>query len=301
MVFSNIKKIEANRMKYFPIILLIIFGVLFSSTVAYSQNKSDNLKPQWLHKLPKPSNFTFSYKSVEAHSISLEEAREKAVNELFTDEGIKSGVAIISNHTSKEHVSQVWDNGKLTEKITTDLETNTYANSSEIKMYASLIDEYWSQDASGVYQLTRLYAKSELEQKPLYDKIELTTKYYSDPATWGLCFIPGAAQMHKGSYLKGGIIIGGTVAIAAGAIVCNSLRDKNIVKINQSHSADVRKYYNDKANNCVTARNVCLGTLAALYIYNIVDAFVAPGARRIIVHPTATMDGQLGVGASYNF
>ncbi len=151
-------------------------------------------------------------------------------------------------------------------------------------MYASLIDEYWSQDASGVYQLTRLYAKSELEQKPLYDKIELTTKYYSDPATWGLCFIPGAAQMHKGSYLKGGIIIGGTVAIAAGAIVCNSLRDKN-----------------DKANNCVTARNVCLGTLAALYIYNIVDAFVAPGARRIIVHPTATMDGQLGVGASYNF
>lgn len=254
-----------------------------------------------MHKAPAPTNSTFIYKTFHTSSFSLDEARKQIVSELISDAGMKTGVAIISDHTSNECVSQIWENGKLKENITNTIESNSYAKSSEITLHASLIDEFWEQDKTGSYRLVRLYAKSELGQMPLYDNIELTTKYYSDPTTWVLCLIPGAAQLHKGSYMKGGIIIGGTVAIAAAAIVCESLRNNNIVKINQSHSADVRKYYNDKANNCVTARNVCLGTLAALYIYNIVDAFVAPGARRIIVHPTATMDGQLGVGASYNF
>ena len=287
--------------RFLVIIFMVMAGAIIYPTIAFSQIRSDNLRPQWMHKAPTPTNSTFIYTTLQTSSPSLEEARKQIVSELISDAGMKTGVAIISDHTSKERVSQIWDNGKLTEKITNDIEANSYAKSSEITLHASLIDEYWERDDNGSYQLTRLYAKSELGQMPLYDNLELTTKYHSDPATWGLCLIPGAAQIHKGSYLKGGIIAGGSVAIAAGAIVCNSLRDKNIVKINQSHSADVRKYYNDKANNCVTARNVCLGTLAALYIYNIVDAFVAPGARRIIVHPTATMDGQLGVGASYNF
>lgn len=107
--------------------------------------------------------------------------------------------------------------------------------------------------------------------------------------------------MHKGSYLKGGLIMGGAVALAGGFIGLESLRKNYVAKIEQTHSADVKKAYNTKAGNCATFRNICIGGLAALYVYNIVDAFVAPGARRIIVTPAASPTGQYGMAVSYRF
>lgn len=166
-------------------------------------------------------------------------------------------------------------------------------NGEEIDLKALLVDEYY-QIKDG-FHLTSLYQVA-LYPNSVFDNCILTTNYASDPVTWGLSLIPGAAQMHKGSYLKGGLIMGGTVALAAGALVAENLRNVNKGKISQTHSADVKKQYNDRVNTCATVRNVCLGGLAAAYIYNIVDAFVAPGARRIIVTPSSE-----GVGVTYNF
>lgn len=278
------------------IIIVAMAGLIICPAIAFSQNSSDPLKPQWMHKLPNPTNSTYIFQIVSASAFSLDDARKQTVLNLIDDTGMKSGVAIVSEHTSRERVSQVWKNGRLTELVTNDLETNTKAKSDEMTLHASLIDEYWTRDNTGTFHLTRLYAKSELGRMPLYDNILLTTSYASDPATWGLSLIPGAAQMHKGSYLKGGLIMGGTVALAAGALVAENLRNVNKGKISQTHSADVKIQYNDRVNTCATVRNVCLGGLAAAYIYNIVDAFVAPGARRIIVTPSSD-----GVGVTYNF
>lgn len=281
--------------KAFGIITAMV-GLIISPAIAISQNSHSTLRPQWMHKLPKPTNSTYIFHTVSASALSLDDARKQTVIELIDDAGMKSGVAIVSDHTSRERVSQVWENGKLTERITNDLETNTTAKSDEMILHASLIDEYWTRDNTGMYNLTRLYAKSELGRMPLYDNVQLTTKYASDPITWGLSLIPGAAQMHKGTYMKGGIIMGGAVALGTTALVAENLRNTNYGKIGQTHSAEVKKQYNDRANACATVRNVCLGGLAAAYIYNIVDAIVAPGARRVIVTPSAE-----GVGVAFNF
>ena len=133
------------------------------------------------------------------------------------------------------------------------------------------------------------------------DNFTLTTSYASDPATWGLSLIPGAAQMHKGDYLKGGIIMGGAVAMAGGLVAFESMRANYLAKIGQTHSADVKVAYNNKAGTCATMRNIFAGGLAALYVYNILDAFIAPGARRIIVTPADAPEGQYGMAVSYNF
>ncbi|MDE6635460.1 MAG: hypothetical protein K2K09_02500, partial [Lachnospiraceae bacterium] len=37
-----------------------------------------------------------------------------------------------------------------------------------------------------------------------------------------------------------------------------------------------------------TGRNICIGALGALYVYNIIDAIVAPGARRILTSPAGS-------------
>lgn len=173
-----------------------------------------------------------------------------------------------------------------------------------VKLNCQLMDSYWEQvvrNGQDMYECYQLFEVTAPNSSPKFDKYTLTTSYASDPATWGLSLIPGAAQMHKGSYLKGGLIMGGTVAIVGGLIACESLRKSYMAKISQTHSAEVKKAYNTMAGNCATARNICIGGLAALYIYNIIDAYIAPGARRVIVTPSATADGQYGMSLSYTF
>lgn len=296
--FTNRNLIHIDQQMERSKIISSLFVVVFCIVVSFSA-QAQTMKPQWIHRLPSasPNNNSYTFIRIEADANNLDMGRSKCFQLLALDQSLLNTLTI--SYNSKDFISSTTNinDGNFTE----NLEQKTFevitTEGKPIKVKAHVVDEYFLPQQQS---MTTLYQVA-LTPNAIFDKYRLTDSYASDPATWGLSLIPGAAQMHKGSYLKGGIIIGGTAAIAAGTIICESLRNKNIVKINQSHSADVRKYYNDKANNCVTARNVCLGTLAALYIYNIVDAFVAPGARRIIVHPTATMDGQLGVGASYNF
>lgn len=132
-------------------------------------------------------------------------------------------------------------------------------------------------------------------------RLKETESYADDPATWGLSLIPGAAQMHKGSYLKGGLIMGGSVALAAGATLCSLTRQDYLAKMANTHSAATKQQYVTKSNNLNTGMWTCVGCLAALYVYNIVDAFVAPGARRIIVTPAVSPEGQYGASVTYNF
>lgn len=42
-------------------------------------------------------------------------------------------------------------------------------------------------------------------------------------------------------------------------------------------------FYNNKATTWKNVRNVAIGVGAGLYIYNLIDAAVAPGRRRVIV------------------
>lgn len=42
-------------------------------------------------------------------------------------------------------------------------------------------------------------------------------------------------------------------------------------------------YYNKKADDWTTMRNVFIGAAAAIYVYNLIDAAVAPGRRQVVV------------------
>lgn len=164
---------------------------------------SEKIKPQWLHKLPKPSNSSFMYETVSASASSLDNAREKCLAELIANSGLKNGVVAISDNKSSERLSQIWNNGKLTERVEYDSHTSTHAQYDAIKLHVENIAEYWERDRSGNYYLTKLYAKSELGKAPLFDNIELTTRYGAR-GLWRSAIIPGWGQFHKGANLKGG-------------------------------------------------------------------------------------------------
>jgi hypothetical protein len=88
-------------------------------------------------------------------------------------------------------------------------------------------------------------------------------------------FIPGWAQIHKGSNIKGTLFIVGGTALTGGAIVTEMLRAENVSKVNSTFDAAQRRSYEDRAN---TMQNVCVGLIvgaAGLYLWNIVDGFAA--------------------------
>lgn len=300
--------IVENKMRTFIYILIIFFSI---ETFA-QKGVSEKIKPQWLHKLPHPSNPTFRYETYSSTSNTLDGAREKCLAELISASGMKNGVVVISNYKSEEQLSQHWNNGKLEEKLDYKNLTNTEAKGKEVKLYVENIAEYWERNENGQYFLTKLYAKSELENPPLFDEVELTTKYGAH-GLWRSAIVPGWGQLYKGSKVKGGCIMGGCAALIAGIIVTENQRSVYSSKITKTHSAELKRSYANKADNMAIGRNIFIGATAALYIYNLVDAIVAPGARRVVVKkrdgtnrvysfsPVVTPMGDAGLSASVEF
>lgn len=75
----------------------------------------------------------------------------------------------------------------------------------------------------------------------------------------------------------------------------------------RTQNADHIRSYADKADNYRTFRDVCIGSAAALYLYNLIDALVANGKKRTIVKkshlsftPVASPDCN-GVRLCYQF
>lgn len=258
------------------------------------------LKPQWMRRLPHAYNDTYVFQSVNSSSYSLEDARKLNVSNLLSESGLKTGMAVISTTKSNESVSQVWQNGHLTETVTNSANTINEAKSKEIVVHAALIDEYWTQNRQGEYELCRLYAKSEIGKMPLYDNWEVTSQYYDCSGLWRSAIVPGWGQMYKGSYLKGGLVLGGFVGCIAGVVFTGSQRGVYLAKVGKTHDANAKKSYINSASNLATGRNVCIGAAAALYVYGLIDAIVAPGARRVVITPSAD-SRSVGVSASVRF
>ncbi len=254
---------------------------LFIMAASAQNVSSDKIKPQWLHKLPAPTNSSFRYEIVSASASSLDVARNKCLAELISSSGLSQGVVVSWDYKSKEKLSQVWNNGELTEKLDYAVGETHSAKSKESKIFVENIDEYWKRNNAGTYYLTKLYAKSGLEAMPLFD---MTTKYGAR-GLWRSAIVPGWGQFHKGSNFKGGLILGGTVVLVGGIIFTENQRADYVRKIAKTHDADVKRAYATKRDHFTTGRNICIGAVAALYVYNLIDAVVAPGARRMVVKP----------------
>ena len=272
------------------ILLMLSF---FTMTASAQYKSSEKLRPKWLQKQPAPTNPTFRYETVSAAAFSLDDARGKCLSELISSSGLTNGIVAVSDYRTKENISQIWNNGKLSERIERNSTTSTSATGGEMKLYVQNIAEYWTRDRSGMYYMTKLYAKSGLNTAPLFDNVELTTKYGAR-GLWRSMIIPGWGQFHKGANLKGGLILGGTAVLAGGIVFTENQRSGYVRRMNETHDVRLIKSYKTKRDNFATCRNICIGAAAALYLYNLIDAVAAPGARRVVVRRRAD-------GRSYAF
>lgn len=121
-------------------------------------------------------------------------------------------------------------------------------------------------------------------------------------------FVPGMAQLHKGSKAKGLFFIVGEAACVGGLVIAESLRASYDSKAVSTQNTEQKKTYYDRADNCENIRNGLIAGAAALYIWNVIDGIAAKGKKRTVmlgdtqlrVSPYATPQCG-GFALSFNF
>lgn len=180
------------------------------------------------------------------------------------------------------------------------------------EVFAQLVDD-WSQFENDVdmcgFELHQLYAVSAYNVKPQFDNFSLTTNYGLKPL--GLSIIPGLGQIYKGQPVKGYAILGAEALFIGGAVYTalemghyDRMANRNPVFYDS---------YQSKATYYRQMRNICFVAGGALYIYNLIDAAFAKGARRVVIKhqdnkntefaltPVVCEDGGIGVGMFVRF
>lgn len=142
------------------------------------------------------------------------------------------------------------------------------------------IAEYWECRSTGVTGYFLYQTRSSLMAKP--EHVVATDRYPFSARV----FVPGMAQIYKGSVGKGIGIIAGEVVLVGGVVVTECLRLNYAKKINMTHNSSLKNQYAYNANACNIARNVCIGGIAAVYIWNVIDGIVAKGK------PYVSVDGK---------
>ena len=163
-----------------------------------------------------------------------------------------------------------------------------------------ILDEYIEQPEPGIY---KIYLLVQTAKNPTFqfESVKITNKYPFSVRS----FVPGWQQIYKGSIVKGGVIIGAETIGIGGLVTCFSMKGSydKLIEEDPKHT----KEYSQKAD---VWQNVGFGFVAytaAVYVYNLIDAAVAPGQKRIFVSnaltftPSVDINGSIGVAMRYNF
>ena len=291
--------------------LLILFFLLCMSGLGNlnAQQKSDRLRPRWLtSSLPVANSASYIFLDASGIGNTLEEARQRSFLNLSTKLEHERGIKV--NSSMKVNSQAIRQGGEREQKTYQSYQMECVEKGKELVMTTRIVDEYWERDSRGYtcYVLCGLHTVTDNKCAggSYEDEIRLTTSYGAKGFFYSL--IPGVGQLYKGSKLKGGLILGGTAACAGMIVVAENQRSTYIKKMREKPK--FKEFYSDKAGNWENVRNGFIGAAAALYVYNLIDAAVAPGRRRVIVEqnqrvhvsfiPAWSIDG-VGMSLVMNF
>jgi hypothetical protein len=171
---------------------------------------------------------------------------------------------------------------------------------------SKLIADYWEECSNGRYTGYFLFQTNK-NPNPKYklEDIVVTDQYPFSPRV----FVPGMAQLHKGSTGKGIFFIMGEVALIGGVVACEGLRASYESKISATRNPAERQTYISNADNMQNIRNGLIAGAAALYIWNIIDGAAAKGKKHVQIFgkadmnisPFVTADMGSGISLTLNF
>lgn len=285
-----------NTLKHFVCMVLLLLVCNAASAES---------KPEWLRKgeasmNSKRSNSSYYFKIVTSVGRNLSDLRESQIKRLGEHIGQTNniaGTATIDRTNEQKNMYEAKSSSTFKLTFRNDFSADVF--------YSKVVDEYWFMDDNGMYSYSTLYAVSEKDITPTFDQFSTTTSYGATAPLMSI--VPGIGQFYKGQKLKGSCILGSEVLCVAGIILCENQRAVYANKVKEQPK--FAKEYNTKANNWETGRNICIGVAAGIYVYNLIDAAVARGPRRVKVtkdsslriSPVAYLEGGAGLNLTYNF
>lgn len=300
-----------KKMIFKSIFTKISIGILlcvYPNVVFAGDFKSDPIKPKWILDVPVSHNPTYTFKSVYVEGMaSLQQARNAAKVELLSAVEREERVRL-SEEYKRQSFQKVETNGGIQESIKDIYAIDIVVDGKPVQLEYMKVAEYWEDERDGRMHNIKLYTLY-MVAKPgatvSFDEITFTPHYGARGLIRSV-FIPGWGQLYKGSTMKGLCMLGGTATIVTGIVIAENTRADYKKKMKEQPKLAAK--YNSKADSWETARNICIGAAAALYIYNIVDAIVADGAKRTVIrkHNNFSMQPQFtreysGFLFTYNF
>ena len=270
---------------------------------------SAQTKPLWVQKGVKAMNNERSNKSYGFHTFATFGAD---INQLEVER-----FKPLMENVSKVYGTDI-DGIKLDSLCSDSCSRTTYRlsflsqNGKVSEVFAQLVDD-WSRYEDNVdswgFEMHQLYAVSERNVQPQFDNFRLTSNYGIKPLF--LSIIPGLGQIYKGQDAKGYAILGAEALLLAGGVysVTEVGRYNRLAKKNPG-------IYNNYESNATSYRQICNACFiagGALYIYNLIDAAISKGKRRVVVErqnntgaefafsPVISECGGIGVGMSVKF
>ncbi|MDE7407942.1 MAG: hypothetical protein K2M76_05930 [Muribaculaceae bacterium] len=232
------------------------------SVVCFSSYAADG-RPDWTDGYFQDLDYTF-IKSVQAEGSTRDIARKNALQQVVAD---------ASRETGMRATVQIAPSGEI------------YVSSADdLTVKARAIDEWCQYLPNGSY---RAYLLVQVAKNPTYpyETVHITDKYRFSPDV----FIPGMAQLRKGSKAKGILFITAEIVSVGALISCECQRASYESKIGQTHSPDLKRTYIDKANNYANGRNIAIAATCAFYAWNVIDGIIAKGRKHVETGRTPSM------------
>jgi hypothetical protein len=259
---------------------ILFILLLVANLTAYSQAYSD-LQPSWAKVTPIPpagANYFLSWGLGEGYS------EQQAINDAWADALRKSlhelGVVGITQQdidaVAKNGIDAVVSFNKMKRRQLCTTSAIPLSGG-KVKIYVMIQVQRSIHDKDDFYDVNpNLCADPDFDRRLREWKDGI---YGFSPRV----FVPGMAQLHKGSTLKGTLFIAGEVAMIGGIVLAESLRASYNSKINTTHSAADKKTYINNADNWQNIRNGFIAGAAAVYVWNVIDGIVAKGKKHVIV------------------
>lgn len=240
--------------------IAIIFSFLLIPCLSIMGQQTSKERPSWADGFRE--EYKNSYlKSFSAVGSTMEDARRQALQEVADERSRATG----RQYSIRE------SNGVV-----------TMSSSDELTVAAQVVDEWHEVLANGACRVDLLV---QTKKNPMYtyEPVSVTDKY---PFS-GRVFVPGMAQLYKGSTTKGIAFIAAEVAAVGGIVAFEGLRSSYESKINTTKDAKKRQSYIDDSNNMQNLRNAFIAGAVAIYAWNVVDGIVAKGKKHVEVGSVA--------------
>lgn len=260
--------------------ILFFLSVLCIPALCAGQSRVNSLTPKWMHSAPKSKSKVIQYKTIILINPSEQNVSTLALGELARN--VENEWTIQEREMYSQANKLRREGTRIVENDRVQIDTiEIHADGKVVTLNCKLADEFWG-IKDGVKRYYALYQLS-ANRYAVFDKVYPTNYYGIGPLFMSV--IPGVGQYYKGDPVKGSLFMGGCLVTGIGAFFLENQRQAYKNQLSQTHDINLIRKLSANEQNCATARNVTIGLAAAAYLYNLIDAAIAPGARKVKVKP----------------